>query len=451
MKTLSIAAVTMFLGATLSAVRLQAQGPGPVSPPPVVTIEQAVDIATERNLSLTLGRTDVETAGARMTSAFGAFLPRLTVSSNYNKPLTDGTSFVNGIPIVGNQPSYTLQASVGASLLLFDGFSRTAGYNSAQSSFNASIQALNRSRQDVAYQTRAAFLDALRAEQMIEVRRNDLDLAREQLARGKGLVEAGVAQPYTVYTQESEVANAELALEVATTDATVARNRLSLLLNYDPTVHLNLSSEGLVQSLDSTELRATRAQLGPVANLFEKQLQSRPDIRAAQMKIDAAAASVTVARAGYYPSLTTSLGWGWQTSALSGGDIRSNSAQFGLNLEYTAFDGFRTGEQVELAEAQRQTAEIELRRLQLQARSDLEGSLAQLDGAERELRASEKAVLAARQSRYAANERYRLGAGNYSDYLLANSQYLTAQLNQVNSVFKYRLALYQVRYYLGDQ
>src|SRR4051812_47344942 len=108
MKTQTIVATVMLLGTAFSAVRSRAQGPGPVSPPPVLTIEQAVDIATERNMSLSLARADVETAGVHVTSSFGNFLPRLTVSSNYNKPLTDGTSFVNGIPIVGNQPGYTL-------------------------------------------------------------------------------------------------------------------------------------------------------------------------------------------------------------------------------------------------------------------------------------------------------------------------------------------------------
>jgi outer membrane protein TolC len=63
---------------------------------------------------------------------------------------------------------------------------------------------------------------------------------------------------------------------------------------------------------------------------------------------------------------------------------------------------------------------------------------------------AEKAVVAARQNRYAANERYKLGAGGYSDYLLANSQYLTAQINQVNAVFQYRLALYEIRYLVGE-
>jgi outer membrane protein TolC len=66
------------------------------------------------------------------------------------------------------------------------------------------------------------------------------------------------------------------------------------------------------------------------------------------------------------------------------------------------------------------------------------------------LRAAEKAVAAARQSRYAADERYRLGAGAYVDYLLANAQYLTAQVNQVNAVFNYRLALYEVQYHTGS-
>ena len=78
-------------------------------------------------------------------------------------------------------------------------------------------------------------------------------------------------------------------------------------------------------------------------------------------------------------------------------------------------------------------------------------AIARLDGAERQLLAANKSVQASRQSRIAADERYKVGVGNYSDYLLANAQYLNAQINNVNAVFNYRLALYEVRYQLGQE
>lgn len=426
---------------------MSAQAPGD-GVPRTLTIDQAVQIAVDRNLSVSLSRSRVETASARVNGAFGTFLPQISVNGGYTKQLSDDeTVIVQGIPISSNRPDHNFNASAGANLLLFDGFSRSAGYSSARQEFNAAMLTLDRTREDIAYQTRVAFLSALRAEQIIEIRRSDLELSRERLAQNRELVEAGAAQIGVVYSQEAEVANAELSLEQSRTDALIARNNLSLLLNYDPVAQIQLSSEGLANSVDSVEIARTHTQLGSVSEMLQRQAERRLDIRAAQLRVESAESQVTVAKAGYYPSISTSLTWFWQKAGEFEG---SSNTQFGLNFQYTPFDGFRTSEQVQLAEAQLQSMRIELRRLELEARSQLEQALARLEGAQRQLRAAEKAVAAARQSRYAADERYRLGAGAYVDYLLANAQYLTAQVNQVNAVFNYRLALYEVQYHTGS-
>lgn len=417
-------------------------------PPRTLTIDQAVELALERNLSVALSQSQVETSSARVTGAFGAFLPQISVNSGYAKQLSDDpTVIVQGIPIQTGRPDYSYDASAGASLVLFDGFNRTANYSNARASFDASLQSLARTRQDVSWQARSAFLNALRAEQLIEIREADLELAGERLAQNRELVNAGAAQIGVVYSQEAEVANAELSLEQARTDALIARNNLQLLLNYDPAAQIQLSSEGLANSIDSAEILRTRGQFGTLETMLESQRRTRADLQAARLRVEAAKSSVTVARSGYYPTISTSLGWYWQKAGATDG---SANTQFGLNFQFTPFDGFRTSEQVELAEAQRQSAEIELRRLELDARSQLQQAIARLEGAERQLRAAEKAVAAARQSRYASDERFRLGAGSYSDYLLANNQYLTAQINQVNAVFNYRMAIFEIRYQMGE-
>jgi outer membrane protein len=411
----------------------------------ILTIDDAVRLAEERNISISLAASRVDNAGARVTSSFGTFLPQFSVNASYNRPLTESTVYYQGIAVPGTRPD-VLSANANASLQLFDGFSRTATYSSAQSSFNAAVEDLSRERQNIAWQTRSAFLAALRAEQLIQVRESDLEVTRENLARIRGLVEAGVAQSGQIYSEESAIANAELALEQARTDAIIARQQLAFLLNTDPRAELQLSDDGLASNLDSAEIAAARAGLGTTTAMFERQVAARPDIQAARLRVEAADAQVTVARSGYYPTLGAGVGYSWQNADRQ----TSYDASFGLNFQYQLFDGFRTNEQVQVAEAQRQTAQLEVRRLELAAQADLQAALAQIEGAERQLRAADRAVAAARQNRFAADERYRAGVGTYTDFLLANAQFLTAQINQVNAVYNFRLAIYQVRYQLGE-
>lgn len=437
------AAIAALLFALAGPSGLLAQNPQPGGQ--ILTIDDAVRLAQERNIAIALASSRVDNAGARVTSSFGTFLPQFSVNASYNRPLIESTVYYQGIAVPGTRPD-VLSANANASVQLFDGFSRTATYSGAQSSFNASVEDLNRERQNIAWQTRAAFLGALRAEQLIQVRESDLELARENLARIRGMVEAGVAQAGQIYAEESAIANAELSLEQSRTDAIVARQQLAFLLNVDPRTELQLSDDGLATNLDSATVALERAALGTTVAMYERQLAARPDVQAARLRVEAADAQVTVARSGYYPSLGAGVGYSWQNADRE----TSSDASFGLNFQYLLFDGFRTSEQVQIAEAQRQTAELEVRRLELQAQADLQAALATIEGAQRQLRAAERAVIAARQNRFAADERYRAGVGTYTDFLLANGQFLAAQINQVNAVYNFRLAMYQVRYHLGE-
>lgn len=437
--------ITSAAAIVLATGLAQAQTPG--NTPQTLTIDDAVRIAIDKNLNITQAANTVRSAGAHVTGAFGTFLPQLTVTSGYNHLLSDGTRFIDGIAIPGtDQPSTSYSVGASADLVLFDGFNRTANYSAAQASYSASLQTLNRTRQDVIFQARSTFLNALRNDQLIDVRRNDLDVSRQRLEQIRGQMEAGTAQIGAIYTQEAEVANNELSLAQAETDAVIARNTLMLALNVDPTSNYQISAEGLAKNVDSVEIATAREKLGSFQDMLNRQQSYRVDIQAAKLRVESATSLVTVARAGYFPTISSGIRWDWQKS----GEMTSALPQFNLSFNYVPFDQFRTNEQVENAEVQRQQAEIDLRKLELQARSDLQQAMARLDGAQRQIGAAEKAVVAARQSRYAADERFRLGAGSYTDYLLANSQYLTAQINQVNAVFNYRLALYEIMYQLGE-
>lgn len=63
-----------------TVTQLAAQTPGI---PTTITIDQAVRIALDRNLGIERARLSVESAGARVTSAFGSFLPTVNLSAGY--------------------------------------------------------------------------------------------------------------------------------------------------------------------------------------------------------------------------------------------------------------------------------------------------------------------------------------------------------------------------------
>jgi len=437
----------LILLSLVSTQAVRAQTPDTPTPRSL-TMDEAVSIATRNNPQVALAESDVQSSRARLTGAFGQFLPRLDVGAGYNKQLfADDEVIFNGIVIPGSRPDYSYNASASASLLLFDGFSRSANYNSVQADYNAALAGVRRTQNDLSYQVRSSYLATLRADQIVELRQIDRELTADKLTRARGRAELGAGIPLQVYQLEADLANADFEIERARSDALVSASNLAVILNIDPATPLQLSTEGLLASVDSSEVRAARLALGTREEMLMRQRDRRLDLVAARYRVESAREAARAASSTYWPSVSAGLGWYWQKSGPLEG---SSNTQFTLDFRYTPFDGFQTSEQVQLAEARRLSAELDLRRLEIQAENQLVQAQVKLDNAERQMVVAERAVSTARRSRDAADERYQLGAGQYADYVLANSQYLTARINQIDALYNWRLALVELRNALGE-
>lgn len=423
--------------------RLHAQSGG--NPLMGLTLEQAVKLALERNQQITQQQIRAEGAAVRTYSIFGTFLPTFSTNAGYNRRLTSGTQYYQGVPI-GTSPADNYSIGANINYTIFDGFARSANYNTAQIEEKIIKQNWERTKQDVAHQARIAFVNALRYEQIIETQKNNLELANERLAQIKILVEAGISEQNSILQQELEVVNSEFAIEQAQTDANIAKASLAMIMNYEPNSSIQILAQDNAKTVDSSELVANRANLGSLQDLLKKQ-NERADLAAARLRLQTNDLAIVSARSARYPTLGAGLNWSWSKN---GSLEASNYAALGINAQYNIFDGFRRNEQEANATFQQKVNEIELRTLELKARSDLQQAYLRLEGVERQMVVAQKAVKVALANRTAADDKYKAGATNYTDYLIASNQLMNAQINLLNVVFSYRAAFWEVKYQVGE-
>jgi NodT family efflux transporter outer membrane factor (OMF) lipoprotein len=157
-------------------------------------------------------------------------------------------------------------------------------------------------------------------------------------------------------------------------------------------------------------------------------LQRRPDIAAAERRIASANASIGVARAALYPSITLSGLVGYQSSDL-GNFVAAPNAFWALgpNLIAPLFDAGRRRAEVERTRAVLDEQSGRYRSVVLAAFQQVEDNLALLhhyrDAAEAERSAQE----AAQRSLDYASLRYREGAVNYLEVVTAQTALLQTQ------------------------
>jgi NodT family efflux transporter outer membrane factor (OMF) lipoprotein len=169
------------------------------------------------------------------------------------------------------------------------------------------------------------------------------------------------------------------------------------------------------------------------ADLPTKLLQRRPDIAAAQRRTAAANASVGVARAAYFPSITLSGVYGFRSNRSSDWLTAPNAAwSVGPSILLELFDAGRRRARVEQARGVLDEAGAIYKGVVLGAFQEVEDSLALLHHYGNAAESERSAVTSAQRSLDFAMNRYREGAVSYLEVVQSQTTALDAQRNALD-------------------
>ncbi|MGE5839687.1 MAG: TolC family protein, partial [Deltaproteobacteria bacterium] len=228
--------------------------------PKTLTLDQARQIALERNLNVVQAQNNVESAQAGVLAAQGNYLPTLTASGGWSRQQQEGPLFINGVKIPGPTVSETygsISTGVDLGYTIFDGFRREANLSSATSSAVAEEQQSSRTRQSIAFQTEQAYINVLRNEQLVRVGEENLKRDRRQLERITEANRVGSLSLADVYRQQSVVAQDELSLITAQNNYDKSKADLVALIGLDVAEDYNFVDSSLGTEIDPAELQAT--------------------------------------------------------------------------------------------------------------------------------------------------------------------------------------------------
>lgn len=163
-------------------------------------------------------------------------------------------------------------------------------------------------------------------------------------------------------------------------------------------------------------------------------LQRRPDIAAAQRNVEAATASLGVAKSAFYPSLTLSGLLGYESGSM-GSLLTSPSLlwAFGPALAVNVFDGGKRKAQQAQAQAMLDQAVANYRNTVITAFQQVEDSLSTIDHLGKAASAEKMATEAADKALRISTSRYQLGGASYLEVTTSQLTALQAQRNLIAS------------------
>ncbi|HTP13463.1 MAG TPA: TolC family protein [Bacteroidota bacterium] len=426
--------------------------------PGTITLDQALNIAFERNVTVAQASNSIDNAKASELSAYGAYIPRFNASAGYNRigfSSPPSVRTIGGLPFnIPRTDTYynTYGASVGLSYVLFDGFNREANLSIARSNENAAEETYGRTRQSIANSVIGAYLTVLRNEQQVKVFQQTLDNEKNRLDRIMEQNRLGAVAIGDVYRQQSTVATAEYNLISGQNTYDKSKADLLNLLALDVNQNYSIADPTISGQIQQVQTDSGVQSLGTFDELYKRALGARPDYAVAQEDVSMADAGVTQAWSTYYPSLSVngSYSTNAQTWALAS-NWDNHATNVGLSLSWQLPEIFGAIRQIQSANIQKKNAVLQLQQKERDISVELKKALLDLEASRKQYVASQKSQVAAEQDRKTAEAKYNLGSGTLLDLQVANTTYLNAQLTTLFNAYNYYTLKKNLDLVLGEK
>jgi outer membrane protein len=427
------ASVALLLGVGLLPCRAQEPPPGVTSPPEgsrgesasggtdnaaragiLWNMDNVVAIALSRHPLV--GQADAETTAAiaRKGQAESGYYPSINLSTGYSRT----RALVSTTGQSATVPSLFIEGAVSQT---FSDFGRTrAGAQRAGSLVSAAAESGKSTRHDVAFAAKIAYFGVLRAQRIVDVRRETLSQRESLLSQAQAFYEAGVRARIDVARAEANLYQARAEMTAALNDLQLARITLLNRMGIDGPTDFRLA-----------DTLATVTVPGDLDSWIAEAEANRPELRSIRERERAAEFGLRAARANYYPVLTGAGGYGYAAEDLP---LQENY-NISVLLQFPLFSGFLTREEVREAQASLDStryAATDLRRLVL---LEVEQAALSVREASERFDARRKEQEASGENLRLARERYKVGAGDIIEMIDAQVQMTQAETDVIQALY----------------
>ena len=180
--------------------------------------------------------------------------------------------------------------------------------------------------------------------------------------------------------------------------------------------------------------------------VYEMALVNRPEINRYQLAINRSDVNLSIAKAGWMPTVNLTGGVTTSTNSLSGtgwgSQFKSNvNTSLGLGVTMPIYDGRSTKTSVNKAKIQQLQARLDLQDMQKDLYSDIQSYWLNAWTNQEKYKAASSSVESAQQSYDLLSEQFRLGLKNIVELMSGKDKLLEAQQNLLQS--KYMTLYYQ--------
>jgi outer membrane protein len=414
-----------------------------------MSIEEAIQIGLENSKALHIASMKVLAADARTSEVSAARLPSLKLQAGYAR-LSEIDPFAVQVPFyplpVTISPVVLNNYSTRLSLQqpLFTGFRLEKSAAAAEYVAEAASYDLSRNKTDLVFSIKSGYWSLYKAKEIKRVVDENVELVKAHLTDVENMMTQGLATKNDVLKVQVQLSSSQLAQIDASNSVAIAMMTLNNLIGLPIETEIDLTSVIQTQSMENQRS----------AEIAQEAIETRADLKAAEMRVQANEASVTAAKGSWYPQVSLYGNYYYSRPnprILPTKDEFKNTWDLGVNLSFDIWNWNTTKHQVDQGEAvlaqSREATE------QLKDAITLEvnqANLVLLQSREK-IKVAEKGVEQANENYRITKNKFTSGTATNTDLLDAEVTLLQAKVNYTTSLVDHELAQARMLKALGRE
>ena len=418
------------------------------------TLQRCLDYAAENNITLQKNRLSELDAAEQLKMSQAALFPSLSFSMSQGvgyRPFQEATVIVQNGMATSTNNKVTENGSYGlnANWTVWNGGINHKNIQAQKVQGELASVQTEQTLKSIQEQIAQLYVQILYTIEAKHVNEQLAATAQQQLERGQERYKVGDLAKADVAQLESQVAQTQYDVVNAQTQIDGYKRQLKSLLQLDINTPFDVAGEEM----------ADAQALQPIpdkAEVYTQALNTRPEMRAAQLQADAANLQLDIARRGYLPSISINAGVGDSHYSASndgfGEQLKRNlNGSVGLGVSVPIFDNRRNKTNVERAKINKTTAALDLLDKQTALGSTIENIWLQATSAQQRFISADAAVKSQETNYELINEQFKAGLKNIVDLLQARDNLLQAQQNKLQSKYTTILNTQLLRFYEGGE
>jgi outer membrane protein len=372
----------------------------------ILSLDEAVESARERQPQLRQARAATEAAAARQTQAFSSMLPQVSATASYLRTTTNAVSRPGAPSTQGqNTGSFSTSPSISdnvtASVLLFDFMATPNRYRAAGALAESARDSEQATSLQVDFNVRSAYFTARADKSLVRVAEDTLANLQRHLEQTEGFVEAGTHPEIDVVQARTDTANARVQLINAQNTYEQAKVALNAAMGVIGPTDYDVADQSLTPVADEDDPNGDQ--------LYAEATEVRPEVASLEQQVRANQLTVSAIRGQYAPAISATAGF------VQGGQSLDNlgwNASFGLSLNWQIFQGGLTNASVREAQANVANIVAQLDLLRQQIRTDVDSARFAVRAAKASISATQEALTNSKVRLDLAEQRYAVGVGS---------------------------------------